>query len=147
MKKEEFELTTNLLDEAYKNVRMASFAIDSVITKIENPDLENLLRKQNEFYLKTTKKIEKISEEFKHKPADINIFLKGSSFAAIKVKTMLNNDTTKLATMLIDGTTMGITEMIKAQSEYPCNVDSVKKITNSIVNAEEDFVESLKDFL
>ncbi len=147
MKKEEFELTTNLLDEAYKNVRMASFAIDSIITKIENPDLENLLRKQNEFYLKTTKKIEKISEEFKHKPADINIFLKGTSFAAIKVKTMLNNDTTKLATMLIDGTTMGITEMIKAQSEYPCNVDSVKKITNSIVNAEEDFVESLKDFL
>ncbi len=147
MKKEEFELTTNLLDEAYKNVRMASFAIDSIITKIENPDLENLLRKQNEFYLKTTKKIEKISEEFKHKPADINIFLKGTSFAAIKVKTMLNNDTTKLATMLIDGTTMGITEMIKAQNEYPCNVDSVKKITNSIVNAEEDFVESLKDFL
>lgn len=147
MKKEEFELTTNLLDEAYKNVRMASFAIDSIITKIENPDLENLLRKQNEFYLKTTKKIEKISEEFKHKPADINIFLKGTSFAAIKVKTMLNNDTTKLATMLIDGTTMGITEMIKAQSEYQCNVDSVKKITNSIVNAEEDFVESLKDFL
>ncbi|MCI5497412.1 MAG: hypothetical protein MR412_02370 [Firmicutes bacterium] len=147
MKKEEFELTTNLLDEAYKNVRMASFAIDSIITKIENPDLENLLRKQNEFYLKTTKKIEKISEEFKHKPADINIFLKGTSFAAIKVKTMLNNDTTKLATMLIDGTTMGITEMIKAQSEYPCNADSVKKITNSIVNAEEDFVESLKDFL
>lgn len=147
MKKEEFELTTNLLDEAYKNVRMASFAIDSIITKIENPDLENLLQKQNEFYLKTTKKIEKISEEFKHKPADINIFLKGTSFAAIKVKTMLNNDTTKLATMLIDGTTMGITEMIKAQSEYPCNVDSVKKITNSIVNAEEDFVESLKDFL
>ena len=147
MKKEEVELTTNLLDEAYKNVRMASFAIDSIITKIENPDLENLLRKQNEFYLKTTKKIEKISEEFKHKPADINIFLKGTSFAAIKVKTMLNNDTTKLATMLIDGTTMGITEMIKAQSEYPCNADSVKKITNSIVNAEEDFVESLKDFL
>ncbi len=147
MKKEEFEITTNLLDEAYKNVRMASFAIDSIITKIENPDLENLLRKQNEFYLKTTKKIEKISEEFKHKPADINIFLKGTSFASIKVKTMLNNDTTKLATMLIDGTTMGITEMIKAQSEYPCNVDSVKKITNSIVSAEEDFVESLKDFL
>ena len=35
----------------------------------------------------------------------------------------------------------------RCESEYPCNVDSVKKITNSIVNAEEDFVESLKDFL
>ena len=35
----EFELTTNLLDEAYKNVRMASFAIDSIITKIEKRTL------------------------------------------------------------------------------------------------------------
>ena len=91
MKKEDYESTTKLIDEAYKNMRMASFAIDSIITKIENKDLEDLLRKQNEFYLNTTKKIEKVSSSFKHKPADISIFLKGSSFASIKLKTMMNN--------------------------------------------------------
>ena len=147
MEREEYDTLTKLIDEAYKNVRMASFAIDSIITKIEDKNLEELLRKQNTFYLNTTKKIEKLSESFKHKPTDINIFLKGSSFASIKMKTFINNDTSKIAQMLIDGTTMGITEMIKSQKEYPCTNEDLKKITNNVVGSEEKFVESLKDFL
>lgn len=147
MEKEEFEITTKLIDEAYKNVRMASFAIDSIITKIENKELENLLRKQNEFYLNITTKLEKISNDYKHTPVDINIFLKGTSFASIKMKTMINNETATLATMLIEGTTMGITEMIKSQSEHPSKSKELLNITNQIISAEEDFVESLKKFL
>ncbi len=147
MEKEEFEITTKLIDEAYKNVRMASFAIDSIITKIENKELENLLRKQNEFYLNITTKLEKISNDYKHTPVDINIFLKGTSFASIKMKTMINNETATLATMLIEGTTMGITEMIKSQNEHPSKSKELLNITNQIISAEEDFVESLKKFL
>lgn len=147
MEKEEFEITTKLIDEAYKNVRMASFAIDSIITKIENKELENLLRKQNEFYLNIANKLEKISNDYKHTPVDINIFLKGTSFASIKMKTMINNETATLATMLIEGTTMGITEMIKSQNEHPSKSKELLNITNQIISAEEDFVESLKKFL
>ena len=49
MNEEQYTNTTHLLDEAYKNVRMASFAIDCIIEKIEDKELEKLLRKQNEF--------------------------------------------------------------------------------------------------
>lgn len=147
MEEQDFEILTKLIDEAYKNMRMGSFAIDAIITKIEDKELENLLRKQNKFYLDTTKRLEKISKDFKHEPVDINIFLKGSSFASIKLKTMMNNETPKLASMLIEGTTMGITEMIKAQNEYPTNNEEIMKITNDIVSNEEEFVESLKRFL
>ena len=48
MEKENFG---ELLDRAYENVRMASWAIDCIIEKIENPKLAELLRKQNKFYL------------------------------------------------------------------------------------------------
>ena len=147
MDKVEFETTTKLLDEAYKNVRMASFAIDCIIDKIENKGLEDLLRKQNDFYLDTTEKIEKLSEELKHKPADINIFLKGSSFASIKMKTMMNNEAQHIAEMLTQGTTMGITEIIKAQTDYPSKNKELLSICNAIAGSEEKFVESLKKFL
>lgn len=147
MEEQDFDILIKLIDEAYKNMRMGSFAIDAIITKIEDKELENLLRKQNKFYLDTTKKLEKLSNDYKHEPVDINIFLKGSSFASIKLKTMMNNQTPKLASMLIEGTTMGITEMIKAQNEYPTDNDDIKKITNDIVSNEEQFVESLKKFL
>ena len=145
--KQEYENTTKLLDNAYKNVRMASFAIDCIIDKIQDGRLEELLRKQNDFYLDTTEELEKLAEELKHKPQDISIFLKGSSFASIKIKSTLNNETQHLAEMLTQGTTMGITEMIKSQSDYPSTNKQLNKIVNLITGSEEKFVESLKDFL
>ncbi|MGN0960670.1 MAG: hypothetical protein ACI4PF_00555 [Christensenellales bacterium] len=145
--KKEYEITTKLLDNAYKNVRMASFAIDCIIDKIKDSKLEELLRKQNDFYLDTTEELEKLSEELKHKPSDVNIFLKGSSFASIKMKSMLNDETQHLAEMLTQGTTMGITEMIKSKSDYPSKNEKLLKICNLITGSEEKFVESLKDFL
>lgn len=145
--KQEYENTTKLLDEAYKNVRMATFAIDCLIDKVEDKKLENLIRKQNDFYLDTTEELEKLSESLKHTPVDINIMLKGTSFASIKMKTMMDNNAQHLAEMLTQGTTMGITDMIKSQSNHPTTNEKLLKITNSIVGSEEKFVESLKDFL
>ena len=147
MEKEQYENTTKLLDEAYKNVRMASFAIDCIIDKIEDQSLEDLLRKQNDCYLNYVEKLEKLSEELKHKPKDVNIMLKGMSFASIKTKSMMNNETPHLAEMLVQGTTMGITDTLKGKSEFVSNNHQLNKITDEIVNCEEKFVESLKDFL
>ena len=147
LNKEEFEKTTKLIDCAYKNMRMGSFAIDCIIDKIDNPRLEKLLRKQNDFYLDTTEELERISIEIGHTPTDINMFLKGSSFASIKMKTFMNDETSHLAEMLVQGTTMGITDMIKSQSEFNLKNHELLTITNSIVSSEEKFIESLKDFL
>ena len=72
MDEQQYEMNTKLLDEAYKNVRMASFAIDCIIDKIEDQSLEDLLRKQNDCYLNYVERLEKLSEELKHKPKDIN---------------------------------------------------------------------------
>lgn len=147
MDKQEYEINTNLLDEAYKNVRMASFAIDCIIDKIQDQSLEDLLRKQNDCYLNYVEKLESLSENLKHKPKDINFMLKGMSFASIKTKSMMNNETSHLAEMLVQGTTMGITDTLKAKSEYPSENHELNKIVDEIVKCEEKFVNSLKDFL
>ena len=147
MNETEYTQTTELLDEAYKNVRMASFAIDCIIEKIENKELDKLLRKQNEFYLQMVKQLESLSKELKHEPKDINIFLKGTSFASIKMKTMINNDSPKLAEMLVQGTTMGITDTLKAKSEHKTNNQKLSQYIDEIIHHEEEFVDSLKSFL
>ena len=139
--------TTKLFDEAYKNVRMASYAIDCIIDKIDDVRLEDLLRKQNDFYLDTTEELENIAKEMNHKPQDINIFLKGMSNMGINMKTMFNTETSHIAEMLVQGTTMGITEIIKANSEYPTDNEKLRKTIQSITQNEELFVESLKNFL
>lgn len=136
-----------LLDEVYKNVRMASYAIDCLIEKIENSKLEDLLRKQNKFYLDKTKQLNKLSKKLNHIPKDISIYLKTSSFVAIKMKTLMNNDTPKFAEMLIQGTTMGITDTLKSKGEYPSKNEEIIQIVDDVVRNEEVFVDSLKNFL
>ncbi|MBQ8424552.1 MAG: hypothetical protein IJX17_00850 [Clostridia bacterium] len=111
--------TNELLDKTYENVRMASYAIDCIMEKIENEKFANLLRKQNEFYLETVTYIENLAEKLGHKLKDINLMQKSMSFVSIKMKTIMNNDSPKLAEMLIQGTTMGITDTIKAKNEFP----------------------------
>ena len=63
------------------------------------------------------------------------------------MKTLTNNDSPKLAEMLIQGTTMGITDTLKAKNEYPTNNKELETIVERIIKHEEEFVDSLKTFL
>ena len=143
----EKNIDIELADRVYENVRMASYAIDCIIEKIENEKLEHLLRKQNKIYLDHVQKIEKFASLNNFELKDINPILKGMSYLSIKTKTIMNNDSPKLAEMLIQGTTMGITDTLKAKSEFPSNNEELVALANEIVNYEEEFVNSLKTFL
>ena len=148
MNEEQFESTIKLIDEAYKNVRMGSYAIDCIMPAVEeNKKLTDLLKKQNESYLKSVTQLEELSYELSHEIVDINPMLKGSSFASIKMKTMFNKESPHLAEMLIQGTTMGITQLIKSHGENPSFNDTLDKIVKDIIKYEEKFVDSLKLFL
>lgn len=140
-------ITNELANRVYENVRMASYAIDCLIEKIENKKLEELLRKQNKYYLSMVVKIEEFAKSMNFELKDINPILKGMSYISIKTKTIINNDSPKFAEMLIQGTTMGITDILKAMSEFKSKNEELKSLAEDIVSHEEEFVDSLKIFL
>lgn len=139
--------TNQLINKCYKNVRMATYSIDCLIEKIKNKNLANLLRKQNKIYLDLTVQIEEIASELNLDLKDINMFIKMMSFMSIKMKTLMNNNSSKFAEMLIQGTTMGITNAIKSKNEHKVNNEKVNNIVQTIIKNEEAFVNSLKTFL
>lgn len=144
---EEKDTENELANRVYENVRMASYAIDCIIEKIENQKLAELLRKQNKFYLKSVVEIEDFAKKMNFELKDINPILKGMSYISIKAKTLFNNDSPKLAEMLIEGTTMGITDTLKALGEFESKNEELVSIAQGIVSHEEEFVDSLKTFL
>lgn len=144
---EQTNIENELTNRIYENVRMASYAIDCIIEKIENEKLADLLRKQNKFYLSTVVRIENLAKELKFELKDINPILKGMSYVSIKFKTLVDNDSPKLAEMLIQGTTMGITDTLKAIDEFKTQNEELISIANCVVSHEEEFVDSLKTFL
>lgn len=144
---EELNHTKELADRVYENVRMASYAIDCIIEKIENPELAELLRKQNKYYLKIVTNVEDFEKENNFKLKDISPVLKGMSYISIKMKTIMNNDSPKLAEMLIQGTTMGVTDTLKAITEFEGASGEICTLAKDVVSHEEEFVDSLKTFL
>lgn len=136
-----------LLDDAYKNVRMGSWAIDCIITKIEDAELRELIRKQNSYYLELTDALDQFAQTLSYKPKDINAMLKTSSHLNINLKTMLNKDTSHIAEMLIQGTTMGITTLIRELKTNAGADEQLIDLSTQIISHQEEFVESLKKFL
>lgn len=143
----EMNIENELANRIYENVRMASYAIDCIIEKIENKKLAELLRKQNKFYLSAVLDVEDFAKKSNFELKDINPISKGMSYISIKTKTIMNNDSPKLAEMLIQGTTMGITDTLKALSEFKSKNEELNSIARSVVSHEEEFVDSLKTFL
>ena len=143
----QINIENELANRIYENVRMASYAIDCIIEKIENKKLAELLRSQNKFYLSAVVDIEKLAKKLSFDLKDINPILKGMSYISIKTKTIMNNDSPKLAEMLVQGTTMGITDTLKALSEFKTKNEELLTLAKRIVSHEEEFVDSLKTFL
>ncbi len=147
MNEEKFDRTIKLIDDAYKTVRMGTYAIDCIMDKIEDKKLENLMHKQNKYYLESTKSIEALAPKFNHELTDINIMAKGMSGASINMKTMFNKENSHIAEMLIEGTTMGITTLIKERNNCNDLDEELLGITDKIIGYLEEFVEALKEFL
>lgn len=138
---------TKLIKKSYENVRMASYAIDCIMERIQSPALAELVRKQNKFYLDATKDIESLAHAKEITLTDVNIVAQTMSLISIKLKTLADNDSAKLAEMLVQGTTMGITDAIKARREFHVDSPELVAIVDRIINHEEEFVDSLKTFL
>lgn len=147
MDEDKFDRTIKLIDDAYKTVRMGSYAIDCIMDKIEDKKLEDLMHKQNKYYLESTKSIEAIASKYNHELSDINFMAKGMSGASINMKTMFNKESSHISEMLIEGTTMGITTLIKERNDNNDLDSDLLGIVDKIISYLEKFVESLKEFL
>lgn len=141
------KMNVKLLDDAYKNVRMGNHAINCIIEKIQDKQLVQLMKKQNKFYLDATKRLDVLAGKIDYKPKDLDVMLKASSYVGINMKTLFNKDTSHIAEMLIEGTTMGITTLIKEVKENSRADTNLVEISNEIIANQEQFIESLKKFL
>lgn len=147
MENKKADFNKKLFDDAYKNLKMGEYAIDCIYSKIKDTGLKELMTKQNKFYTSTAKKLEDFAKQIGYQPKDINTMLKTSSYLSINVKTIFNKSTSHIAEMLIEGTTMGITTLIKEVKQSPLARQELISFSNDIVSHQEKFIESLKDFL
>ena len=136
-----------VLNIAYQTASMGVFAIDQIYNKIESDKLAVLIIKQKDKYNEVMKKCDLMAKKYALDISDINAVLKAMSFASIKVKSTLDNSTAHLSEMLIQGTTMGITTLLKEVGENDCADQKIRQLAFDLQSAMEEFVDSLKTLL
>ena len=137
----------NVLDELNKGACMGRDAIHFILDKVEDENLKKELNIQYAKYKEISDKISKIypeySEDEPHKTSTMN---KVMTWYGIEMKTMMDNSTSKIAELLLQGTNMGIIEGRKLLNHKDTN-DEVNSLVQEYVDMQEDAVEKLKTFL
>lgn len=137
----------NVLDELNKGACMGIDAIHFVLDKVEDENLKEVLQNQYKKYEDISNQICKLYPKYSDKePHETNAVNKVLTWYGVEMKTLMDNSSSKIAELLLQGTNMGIIEGRKILNNKELD-SKVHKIAQEYVDMQEDAVEKLKGFL
>lgn len=137
----------NILDELNKGCSMGIQAIDLILKKVDNKEFYDFLVEFNDYYVEMSEEIKELYKEYSNDDIhEISEMEKVMSWLGIEKDTILDNSTSNLADLLINGTNMGIIEGRKILNNKKMN-DSVHKLCEKYVKFQEKYIEKLKNYL
>lgn len=137
------------LQDIYSNVKMGSDSIINLLPKIKDDDMKMFMTNQLDQY-------EKYAQDVKNKlvaqgvePREVNPVSKLSAKIGMEMKSLQDNTTSHMAEMMVQGSTMDVTDLLQKVSVYekcPECKNSVS-LAKEIVAFEERNIEKMKEFL
>ena len=147
MSKNENENEVNVLDELNKGACMGKDAIHFIMDKVKDDGLKQELNRQYDKYKDISDKICELYPEYSEKePHETSTMNKVMTWYGIEMKTMMDDTTSKLAELLLQGTNMGIIEGRRLLNHKGTDPE-VHSLVQEYVAMQEDAVEKLKQFL
>lgn len=147
MSKNENENEVNVLDELNKGACMGKDAIHFIMDKVKDDGLKQELNRQYDKYKDISDKICRLYPEYSEKePHETSTMNKVMTWYGIEMKTMMDDTTSKLAELLLQGTNMGIIEGRRLLNHKGTDPE-VHSLVQEYVAMQEDAVEKLKQFL
>lgn len=137
----------NVLDELNKGTCMGRDAIKMILDKVEDEELYKELEKEYNNYKELSDKIVELYPEYDEgEPHETNILNKAMTWYGIEMKTLLDDTSSKLAELIMQGVNMGIIEGRRLLNSKDTD-KQVHELTQRYVDMQEEAVENLKKFL
>ena len=138
----------NILDEVNKGATMGMDAISYVSAKVTDSDFREVLDTEYNKYKKISQRVNELYSNYSSKePHETTTMNKMMTWYGIQMRTMMDDTTSKLSELLMQGTNMGIIEGRRLINENAHAADDVKGILHDFVVMQEDSVETLKKYL
>lgn len=139
-----------LLNFVYENAEMGVHTLNNLSDILRNKDnkIKGLIEDELKEYNSFLKESEKLLIKNKIEPKKTNMMAKISSKMGITMETIKDNSDPAIASMVIEGLTMGIVEMETKIENYKKLVDKkVLKLSTKFLKFQEEEIEKLKTFM
>ena len=143
--------TAELLDRLYKNVKMGSDSIVSLLPKIESEDskFKSALTLQLSGYESLAHRINGLRREAGEEALEDTMMNKMSAKISTTMATLMDSTINHIADMMIQGSTMNVTDTIKLIREFENTTASegALALARDIVKFEEENIQRMKAYL
>lgn len=139
-----------LLNFVYENAEMGVHTLNILSDTLRKRDnkIKGLIEDELKEYNNFLKESEKLLKKNKIEPKKTNLMAKLSSKMGITMETMKDNSDPAIASMVIEGVTMGIVEMQTKIENYKKIVDKkILKLATKFLKFQEEEIEKLKTFM
>ena len=129
-----------------KNAEMGKVGIDSIMEYTRDEKMREALRVQakeyDKIYAEAGQMLRERNAEVKH----LNPMAKIGSEMTSAMKTMTDHSTAKIAEMMIQGSTMGVTKLMKNRADYDGNDKDILSLSDKLLSTEERNIKTMKGF-
>ncbi len=137
----------DLLEKTYQNATIGITAIEAVLNKAENRDFNSALYMQLRDYQDIADKTKTKLQENGTKVKDNSFYEKMMMKGNVKINTAINSSHSHIAQMVIQGSTMGVTQMTRLLHESKGADGECVEIAEDFVKKEEENIERMKKYL
>ena len=139
---------TELLNFIYQNSQMGVDTVRQLMDITENADFQKLLSEHLEGYQKVHEKAWRMLNENGYDEKGLSAFEKIRTYLMVNIQTMKDHSASNIAAMLIQGSSMGITEAVQKLNRYEGETDKdIRKLMEELKKFEERNIEELKAYL
>ena len=141
--------SADLLREVYRNVKMAGDSIINLMPKVKDEKLKSDMTIQLSVYEAFASRAAKLLAQEGVKPEDEGMLTKMSAKWGIMMNTMKDSTTAHLVQMMLEGTNMGVGDLLRwiRESEGAGVSEEALRLARDVCEYEEEAVEELKTLL
>ena len=125
---------------------MGADSLVNLLPKVNDEGLRNEITAQLERYEEFASKAREQLFDLDVSPKEENAFTKISAKMGVMMNTMLDATSSHIAQMIIEGCSMGITELLKVVHAYGTK-DDAEQLARDVISFEESCSENMKKYL
>lgn len=139
--------TIKLLRECDAGIKMGMSSIDEVLPYVQADDMKRILEECRAEHDDIQTEINKLLDKYHDQGKEPNPVVQGMAQMKTSAKLIMNESDKTIASLMTDGSNMGVKSLSKYLNQYKDADAKAKDITKRLVELEEKLAKNMQQFL